>query len=76
MEEPLAKPALDENKVVYVVGSTKENSNMGEYYKKGLCWQIQMQSMWLTRGDDGTFTKNLKIKIYLVGLGSISIKAN
>ena len=59
MEGPLAALALDENKVVYVVGSTKENSNMGKSSEKGFFWPIQMPSMWFTRGDDGTLTQPL-----------------
>jgi len=74
LEGPLAELAMDENQVVYVVGSTKENSHMGESSKKGICWPIQMPSMWLTGGDDGILTQPLPIHLYLVGFGGLSLK--
>jgi len=69
----LVELAMDENKVVYVVGSPKENSHIGEYSKKGLCWPIQIPSMSLTKGDHATFTKPLPFHLYLVGLGGLSL---
>ena len=76
MEGSLVASTLDENKVFYVVGSSKENSKLGKYSEKGFCWPIQMPSMWFTRGDDGTLTQPLPIHLYLVGLGSLSLKEN
>lgn len=73
MEGPLAAWALDENEVVYVVGSTKENSNLGKYSKKGFCWPIQIPSMWFTRGDDVTLSQPLPFYLFLVGLDGLNI---
>ena len=73
MEGPLVAPALDENKVVHVVGSTKENSNLGKSSEKGFCWPIQMPSMWYTRGDNGTLTQPLPFHLYLVGLSGLDL---
>ena len=64
---------MDENQVVYVVSSPKENSHMGESSEKGLCWPIQMPSMWPTGGDDGTFTKTMPLHLYHVGLGGLNL---
>ena len=71
-----AELAMDENQVVYVVGSLKENSHMGESSEKGIFWPIKIPSMWFTRGDDGTFTKPLPLHLYLVGLGGLSLQEN
>jgi len=73
MEGPLAAPTLDENKAVYVVGSTKENYNLGKYSKKGFYWLIQMPSMWFTRGDDGTLTQSLPFYLYPMGVGGLNL---
>ena len=50
----MAEPTLDENQIVYVVSSTKENFNLGKSSEKRFSWPIQMPAMWLTRGNDGT----------------------
>ena len=55
MEGPLVAPALDENKVVHVVGSTKENSNLGQ--RKILVSSFSDQLIW-GRNTEGNF--NLK----------------
>jgi len=59
-----------------VVGSPKEKSHMGESSEKEPCWPIQMPSMGLIGGDDGTFTKPLPLHLYLLGLGGLNLQAN
>ena len=76
MEEPLAALALDDDKVVHVVSSIKENSNLGKSSEERFCWPIQMLSMWFTRGDNGKLTQPLPIHLYLMGLGGLNIHAN
>lgn len=76
MEEPLAAPALDENKAFHVVRSTKENSNLGKYFEERFCWPIQMLFVWYIRGDDGTLTQNFPLHLNLVGLGGLSLQEN
>ena len=76
MEGPLAEPALDENKVVHVVGSTKENYNLGKSSEERFCWPIQMLSVWYTRGDNGTLTQSFPFHLNLVGLCGLSLQEN
>ena len=76
MEEPLVAPALDEDKVVHVVSSTKENSNMGKSSEERFCWPIQMIYVWYTRGDDGTLTQPLPCHLNFMGLGGLILQEN
>jgi len=36
LEESLAKPSLDGNKIIYLASSTKKNLNLGKYPEKRL----------------------------------------
>lgn len=76
MEEPLAAPTLDEDKVVHVVSSTKENYNLGKSSEEMFCWPLQILSVWHTRRDYGTLTQPFPLHLNIVGLGGLSLQAN
>jgi len=73
MEESLAEPPLDENKVIHLASSSKENFNLGESPEKRPHSPIQMLPMWLTRGDDGSPSKPLPFHLYYVGMDGFNL---
>lgn len=64
---------MDESQLIYVVSSPKEDSHLVESSEKRFFWPIQIPSMWITRRNNGAFTKPLPLYLYLVGLGGLSL---
>jgi len=73
LEESWAKSPLDENTVIYLASSSKENFNLGEPLEKGLHWTFQMLPLWLTRGNNGSPSQPLPFNLYCVALGGLNI---